>query len=66
MTNMMAMKPIIFCEAQKKCMKPQMTQKQESKKKKSVSCITHYIKKTNFKIELTTDTFQNKNQQLKN
>ena len=48
-------------------MKPQMTQKQESKKKKkSVSCITHYIKKTNFKIELTTDTFQNKNQQLKN
>ena len=45
MTNMMAMKPIIFCEAQKKCMKPQMTQKQESKKKKSVSCITHYIKK---------------------
>ena len=36
------------------------------KKKKSVSCITHYIKKTNFKIELTTDSFQNKNQQLKN
>lgn len=68
MTNMMAMKPIILCEAQKKCMKPQMTQKQESKikKKKSVSCITHYIEKTNFKIELTTDTFQSKNQQLKN
>lgn len=34
MTNMMAMKPVILCEAQKKCMKPQMTQKQESKKKK--------------------------------
>ena len=45
---------------------PNDSEARVKKKKKSVSCITHYIKKTNFKIELTTDTFQNKNQQLKN
>lgn len=61
MTNMKAMKPIILYGAQKKCNR---SKSQNVKKKKKKKCKMYYslLEKTNFKIELTTDTFQNKNQ----
>ena len=52
MANMKAMKPIILYGAQKKFNQSKI-QKCQKKKKKSISCITHYIEKTNFKIDVS-------------
>lgn len=49
MTNMKAMKPIILYGAQKKCNRS----KSQKCQKKSISCITHYVEKTNFKIDVS-------------
>lgn len=51
MANMKAMKPIILYGAQKKF--NQSKSQKCQKKKKSISCITHYIEKTNFKIDVS-------------
>ena len=48
MTNMKAMKPIILYGAQKKCNRSKS--QNVKKKKKSVRCITHYLKKLILKL----------------